>query len=101
MASLEFLVTHASHDNFRVKIERSITTSWRIEPTSAECPLLVSGASVVETGGNLECRHTGTDIVVLNGASFDSTEGETGSARVPESPCDEDGWSWLLDSTES
>ena len=101
MATLEFVVTHGAHDNFRVKIETSGAASWRIEPANAVCPLLVSGVSVVEAGGNIACRHTGTDIVVLNGASFDSAEGTTGTARVPESSCSEDGWSWLLDITDS
>ena len=98
MGTMEFLVAHGEHDNFRLKIEASATTSWRIEPSNATCPLLVSGTSVLEDSGHLACRHTGTDIVVLEGASFGSEEGATGSARVPGSSCSEDGWSWLLDS---
>lgn len=93
MATLEFFATNGSHDNFCVKIEISSAASWRIESENAECPFLVSGVPVVETRGNLACRHTGTEIVVLNGASFDSVEGTTGTARVPESSHSEAGCS--------
>jgi len=98
MASYEFVVTHPSHDNFRLKVESSlIGSSWSVEPASAECPLLSSGDAVVETSGDLVCRNGGTDLIVLESASFASEEGATGSAKVLQSACSEDGWDWLLD----
>ena len=99
MATQEFVFSHGSHDNFRITVESGfLSSSWRIEPVTAECPLLFAGDGVGDSDGDLNCLNSKVSLVVIEGASFFSAEGETGSGRVLQSGCSETGWSWLLDS---
>ena len=99
MATQEFVFSHGSHDNFRITVESGfLSNSWRIEPVTANCPLLVSGDGVDDTGGDLNFLNSKVSLILIEGASFSSVEGETGSGRVLQSDCSETGWTWLLDS---